>query len=93
MSGGHFDYQYYHLDQYIDEAEDAEIIDLLKDVRDLLHDLEWYKSGDYSHSEYIETVDNFKQKWFKASRNERLAKLIGEQCDDFKNKLKELVGA
>ena len=93
MSGGAFDYAYYHIDTYIGNFEDPEIEELVEDVRGLMHDLEWYRSGDTSHGDYLESVDTFKQKWFKASRNVRLQRLVGEQCDDFKNKLQEMIGA
>lgn len=93
MSGGHFDYEYYHINTYLGNFEDPEIEDIVEDVQGLMHDLEWYRSGDTSREEYLYSIEEFKQKWFKANRNERLSRLIGEQCDDFKNKLKELIGA
>lgn len=93
MSGGHFEYRYYNIDPYLGNFEDAEIEELVQDVRDLMHDLEWYRSGDTSREDYLESIEVFKQKWFKASRSERLARLISEQCDDFKSKIVDLLGA
>ncbi len=93
MGGGHFDYAYFHLDAYEGNMEDPELEELLDDFRNILHDLEWYRSGDTSRSDYIESVNGFKQKWFKADRNERLVRIINEQCDSFKHRLNELVGA
>ena len=68
MSGGHFDYAYFHLDSYEGNMEDPELEELLDDFRNLLHDLEWYRSGHTSRSDYIESVNGFKQKWFSRAR-------------------------
>lgn len=34
----------------------------------LLHDLEWWKSCDYSEDTYRRTVTEFKKKWFKQTK-------------------------
>lgn len=65
--------------------EDIELNDLIKDIANLTHDLEWYLSGDTEESTYKEAVHKFKQKWFKQSRQNRLK----EYVDVSLNKLKE----
>lgn len=91
MSGGAWDYASYKVTDLADKVEDKEIAELLKDLGELIHDEEWYESGDYSRSDYLETLDKFKKKWFKSSREERLVRIINEELDHFKNRLNELV--
>lgn len=87
MSGGHFNYKFYELDVYEGHMEDAELEELLKDFAELLHDLEWYKSGDYDDEEYRKTVQKFKAKWFKGDRAERLKRIVEEECAKLKESL------
>jgi hypothetical protein len=85
MSGGSHDYQYYHLEEYIDSMKkyDAELASLLEDVRTLCHDLEWYESGDYGLDTWQESMEGFKQKWYKATpaMQERVKKTLLDYCD------------
>ena len=82
MSGGSYNYIYSKLSVECEgEMRDAEMDDLIKDLCEVLHDLEWWQSGDYSEDQYRETVSEFKKKWFK---NE-LIKLIDKTYEDFKN--------
>lgn len=68
MSGGSFNYLYSRMEQeYKGEMHDAELEELLNDFCNLLHDLEWWQSGDYGEDQYRESVDEFKQKWHKGS--------------------------
>jgi len=92
MSGGCMNYAYRHLDDMADDVEDREIKDLLKDLSSLMHDLEWWQSGDYSSSDYYENLDAFKKKWFgDSSRNERLREYINSELDDMKFKIEKLI--
>ena len=90
MSGGAWDYASHKLTDLTDYVEDREIKDLLVDLGQLIHDEEWYESGDYSRSDYLETLESFKAKWFKGSREERLKKIINEELEHFKNRLNDL---
>lgn len=65
MSGGSFDYAYRYLsDMYEGQMEDADMNELIKDVCEVLHDLEWWHSGDIIEDDYRKTVAKFKSKWF-----------------------------
>lgn len=94
MSGGSYDYTYGRIeDYYVGSMKDIELDDLMKDIVELTHDLEWADSGDISDEDYFETVTKFKNKWFKQSRNERLKKYIDEKTDKTKKELYNLIGA
>ena len=92
MSGGHFNYGFYHLDEYLGHMGDEELNELLEDFKDLLHDLEWYESGDYSVETYRKSVKKFKDKWFKADRSERLERIIGVKVEELKTTLMDMIG-
>ncbi len=54
MSGGSRNYIYNKIDQnLVGQMEDIELDDLIKDISDLAHDLEWYHSSDYSKETYF----------------------------------------
>ena len=64
MSGGSFNYMYERIKEtYFDEWQDVEMNDLLNDLCIVLHDLEWWQSGDYSEDDYRDAVKTFKAKW------------------------------
>lgn len=66
MSGGSYDYTYQRVDeQYVGHMYDQELNEMMDDLVELLHDLEWWQSLDYSEEDYRETVTKFKKKWFK----------------------------
>lgn len=92
MSGGHFNYAFYHLDEYSGHMGDAELNELLEDFQKLLHDLEWYESGDIGPDGYKDTVNWFKKKWFKADRSERLERIIGVKVEELKTALIDMIG-
>ena len=92
MSGGAMDYICYRFDEYADMVEDKEISELLKDLGELLHDEEWYKSADYGREQYLETLNKFKKKWLKkGSREERLREIVNGELDRFKNRLNDMI--
>ena len=72
MSGGYFEYKDEELkyslfgwtDKYKNILEDREISELVWDVLTLLHEYDWYKSGDNGRDDYLEAKRNFKKKWF-----------------------------
>lgn len=90
MSGGSFNYMYTNI-RYTYEGymQDNELEELLQDFCDLLHDLEWWKSGDYSEDGYRKSATEFKKKWLNGyddntnARVERLKKNLIEQIEKF----------
>lgn len=93
MSGGSCNYICYRIEEeLVGHMEDMELNDLMKDVAELAHALEWYLSCDTSRDNYIETVKNFKKKWFNTDRNEKLKNYIDQEISDTKDRLYVLIG-
>lgn len=92
MSGGSMDYICFKLSDAADYIQDKEVKDLTKDLADLLHDLEWYESGDYGRDTYEKSLKEFKKKWFTGSRNERLKKYLNDSLDGIKSEIENLLG-
>lgn len=93
MSGGHFDYLYYRIEEtYADQMEDPELNEMIVDLCELLHDLEWWQSADYGEDTYRETVKKFKKKWFGQTDEERLSKLSNKVIKDFEKTIKDTFG-
>ena len=93
MSGGSHDYLYGRVrDEYVGFMHDRELDNLMDDIADLLHDLEWYDSCDYGEDTYRESVAKFKEKWFKGSRTERLKGYIDEVINETRTKLMKMIG-
>ena len=87
MSGGHFNYQYSTIEYtYCGEMEDAELNEMMEDLVKLLHDLEWWKSADYSEDTYRESVQKFKKKWFKRTKA-NMKEFIEKQFEEKKEEL------
>ena len=93
MSGGSYSYIFSTLSMECEgRMYDAEMNDLIKDLCDLLHALEWWQSGDTSESTYREELSRFKAKWFKGDRQERLKGYIDEQIGIVRSQLYSLIG-
>ena len=87
MSGGSYDYKYYTIDEYyVGRMFDVELDEMMADLKDVLHDLEWWQSSDYAEEDYRETVDKFKKKWFKRTRL-NVKNLIDKAFEDKKEEL------
>lgn len=66
MSGGSHNYIAYQIEQELGGMmEDKEMNELIQDIIEVAHDLEWWKSGDIDEHNYRKTVDEFKTKWFR----------------------------
>lgn len=92
MSGGSHDYIFCRIEEeLVGEMHDAELDDLMKDIADLAHDLEWFDSGYISKSTYLETVAKFKAKWFNGNRKERLKGYVDESIKNLKSELYALI--
>ena len=92
MSGGSYDYTCYTFqNQYEGAMFDEEMNDLIKDLYEVLHDVEWWQSADISEEDYRETVRKFKDKWFKQDRNTRLKKYVDEKLEKTKKEIEEIL--
>lgn len=102
MSGGHFEYQdsslKYEIFGYDDGVrrtnplEDIEISDLVYDVLDLLHDFDWYKSGDTCEEDYLKAKNKFKKKWFGSNRKIRMKEYIDQTWEETREELYKTFG-
>lgn len=92
MSGGSMEYLSSRIEEYAEMFEDKEIVELVKDVAQLWHDCEWYHSGDTCKGEYLEAVENFKNKWFEGSREELLKTFIDNKLEEVKEDCYRFIG-
>jgi hypothetical protein len=92
VSGGSYDYVYNRINDAAYCAKDKEIKELLFDLANLLHDEEWYESGDYGKDSYEETLKAFKKKWFKSDRSHRLKGYVDESLEKTREELYALIG-
>ena len=93
MSGGSYDYIYCKLKEECDgRMYDAELNDMINDLCEVLHDLEWWTSGDTSEPRYRETVVKFKKKWLYGNRKVRLKTYIDKQIKMVRDELYEMIG-
>lgn len=99
MSGGHFDYLDSRLKDEIfgwtnkpkNVFEDREISELVFDVLDLIHDFDWYYSGDTSKETYLKAKAEFKKKWL-SNRGVRIKRTIDTALDEVRAELYETYG-
>lgn len=99
MSGGRFEYADSRLKNEIfgwsDEPhnafEDREISELVWDVLTLIHDFDWYVSGDTCKETYLKAKAKFKKKWF-SNRGVRVRSIVDEAIKQCKNELYETFG-
>ena len=99
MSGGHFEYLDSRLKDeifgYEDKPknvfEDREVSELVFDVLDLIHEFDWYYSGDTDKETYLEAKAEFKKKWL-SSRGVRIKRTIDTALDEVRTELYETYG-
>ena len=92
MSGGSHNYEFYRLEEeYCGKMHDRELDAMMADLVKLLHDLEWYDSGDIGEESYRESVSSFKRKWLGGSVNERISAIIDEATTQLRDELKEMM--
>ena len=101
MSGGRFNYQdmtlkdeifgYAKRDEIQNVFEDREITELIYDVFDLIHDYDWYASGDTSKTTYLEAKAEFKKKWLD-NRGVRVKRIVDDAIMNVKKELYETYG-
>lgn len=93
MSGGSYSYIYSVLwNECHEQMKDAEMNEMIEDLCNVLHDLEWWQSSDISEETYRKTLSNFKTKWFNGNREERLKGYIDKQLSITRYKLYDLIG-
>ena len=95
MSGGFFEYKdraavntIFDYGNCANVFEDEEVSELVWDVFDLIHDFDWYKSGDTDKSDYLKAKKTFKKKWFE-NRGVRARRIIDEAVAELKRELYE----
>lgn len=92
MSGGSHGYIFGRIeDELCGQMEDVELNDLIADVAKLAHDLEWYHSGDICKDDYKKSVQEFKCKWFRDGRPERLRGYIEEAIGKTRAELLDMI--
>ena len=92
MSGGSYNYSYARIeDTYCGRMYDAELDAMMTDLVDVLHDLEWWQSGDYGEESYRKSAKKFKDKWFNRSRKDRLTEIVEQKCDALKEELLKII--
>lgn len=93
MSGGSMDYLFCKVKEYaVGIMGDPELDDLMNDIADLLHDAEWWHSGDIGDERYRQSVTVFKRKWFQDSRETRLLDYIDTALSDTRKRLCRMIG-
>lgn len=93
MSGGSYNYTCWRVEEeYVGRMYDAEMDDMMKDLSDVLHDLEWWQSYDISEEDYRKTLRRFKEKWLGGSRDDRLKEIVEKKCSALKAELLEVIG-
>lgn len=99
MSGGRFDYVDSRLkseifgftDEITNVFEDREISELVWDILDLIHDFDWYASGDTCKETYLKAKAKFKKKWF-SNRGVRIRHIVDTALKECKAELYETFG-
>ena len=99
MSGGRFDYKDSALkneifgwgDKPSNVFEDREISELTWDLLDLIHEFDWYSSGDTGKEDYLKAKDKFENKWL-GNRGVRVKTIIDEAVRDLRAELYETFG-
>jgi hypothetical protein len=99
VSGGRFDYVDGRLkgeifgwtDKPINVFEDREISELVWDVLDLIHDFDWYASGDTCKETWLKAKGKFKKKWF-SNRGVRVRQIVDDALHQVRAELYETFG-
>ena len=93
MSGGSMNYVYNQIEyECVGQMGDRELDDLMKDIAKLVHDREWHLSGDTCEETYLKTVKEFKRKWFKSPRADRLYGYIDDMFSKTRSECMAMIG-
>lgn len=88
-------YLYTQVEYAADNFEDPEMQMLTRDFAEVLHDLEWYDSGDTSRQQLDKSIRVFKRKWFNGpakAREHRLTEYIDNELAKVRTLLVEMIG-
>lgn len=96
MSGGHFNYQDSALktemfgwtDKPRNVLEDRELSELAWDLLDVIHEYDWYASGDTCKETYLKAKNEFKKKWL-SNRGVNVRRIVDEAVTELKAELYE----
>lgn len=87
MSGGSYGYMFNRIEEeYVGRMFDSQLDNMMKDLVEVLHDLEWWRSADSDEKRYRESVNKFKKKWFRQTKID-VQKQIESEFEQTKNKL------
>ena len=97
MSGGRFEYKdlslkdeiFNYADKPTNAFEDREISELVWDVLDLIHNYDWYASGDTCKETWLKEKQAFKKKWLGNNRGLRVRRIIDEAIKETRQELYE----
>lgn len=101
MSGGLWDYRNNDLEYNIfgysenngripNVFEDQEISNMIYEIFELLRTFDYYKSGDYDKTDYLEVKRKFKEKWLhNTDPLERTRDIIEEKISELRKELYE----
>lgn len=99
MSGGRFNYAdnrakdeiFGWKDKPSNVFEDREISGLVWDMFNLIHDYDWYVSGDTNKENYLNAKSAFKKKWLN-NRGVRVKRIVDEAVEKLRQELYETYG-
>lgn len=102
MSGGKFDYIDGRCqgeifgwlqtgDRIPNVFEDREISEMIYDVFNLIHDYDWYASGDTCKETYLAKKKAFKDKWLQKDEI-RVRRIVDEAVDNLRKEMYETYG-
>ena len=99
MSGGYFNYRdatlrdeiYGWSDTWHNVFEDREISELVWDILNLIHDYDYYISGDTAKDTYLKAKADFKNKWFN-NRDVVVKRVVDTAIEEVKAELYETYG-
>lgn len=81
----------YNAKEHGDPMQDRELSELVFDVLNLIHDLDWYLSGDTCERTYNKSKAAFKKKWIHGDRNDRLTRMVEDMFKETKDECLKLI--
>lgn len=92
MSGGHFDYLQSDMEyKLVGHMLDPELDDLMRDVVNLVEELDLYLSDDTIRKDWEEAKEKFKKKWLRGNHEERLKELVEEKVKELRDELIKMI--
>lgn len=71
----------------VNPLKDKEMSGILFDILQVLHEYDWYMSGDTNEKDYRESVKKFKEKWFTKEPSDRIMYVVDNSLKDLKEEL------